>query len=95
MDVSFDEQRVNLNLYIYGNGFSKSLGRQGQTEMSAWGIELTICGEGVMRSPRHMRNSIKIRALNLWMVVLKVWSVDPWGFYIPCVQVVNVEERGL
>ena len=45
MHVSFDDQRVKLNLYIYGNGFSKSLDRQGQTEMSAWGIELTICGE--------------------------------------------------
>lgn len=35
MYVSFDEQRVKLNLYIHGNGFSKSLGRQGQTETSA------------------------------------------------------------
>lgn len=95
MYVSFDEQRVNLNLYIYGNDFSKSLGRQGQTEMSAWGIELTICGEGVLRSPGHVLNSIKIRALNLLMVVLKVWSVGPWGFCIPCVRVGNVEERGL
>ena len=79
MYVSFDEQRVNLNLYIYGNGFSKSLGRQSQSEMSAWGIELTICGEGVLRSPRHTLNSIKIRALNLWMVVLKCSRWAPRG----------------
>ena len=27
MHVSFDDRRVQLNLYIYGNGFSKSLDR--------------------------------------------------------------------
>lgn len=66
MYMSFDEQRVKLNLYIYGNGFSKSLVKQGQTEMSAWGMELIIC-KGVLMSLSHTLNSIKIRELNLWI----------------------------
>lgn len=66
MYMSLDEQRVKLNLYIYGNGFSKSLVKQGQTEISAWGMELIVC-KGVLMSLSHTLNSIKIRELNLWI----------------------------